>query len=215
MKALAAIALCATAGMGMAADTAAAKKVSRATCYGAGKTLLATEQVRVSAVVTKGKRPELSTARYYACNQTSRQRFLLFKGGEFENSNRKELVSPAIAGTIVAFQRAFHGPLSCDGPVVVFDAKHGRVMRKSTRQPGCIHGLVITFGGSAAWGYGIENDGDYFAALDSSGTRVLAHAGRDDPPLDVYSLHLQDGFGHEPDVAIWIQNDQKMTEELK
>src|SRR5919112_800005 len=93
MRIVGTLALCAVVGMGLAAGEAGATKVSRATCYGAGKTIVASEQVRVSVVVKKGRkqpapspgRPPLSNDTYYACNQKSMQRFLLLKGGEFEN----------------------------------------------------------------------------------------------------------------------------------
>lgn len=214
MRIVGTLALCAVIGMGSAAGQANAKKVSRATCYSAGKTIVANDQVRVSVVVKKGRKPGVSTARYYACNETSKQRFLLLKGGEFENDGFMRVVSPALNGYLVGFQRGTGGDFSCSGRVVVFDTKRGRVVRTSTRQPGCARTLVVTRRGFAAWGYGIEFDGDYLVGLDSAGTRVLAYAWVGDG-FDVLSLYVTEGFGFAPDIVNWVQDDRPMTAELR
>jgi hypothetical protein len=206
--------LCAVLTLGLVADAASAKKVSRAACYSAGDTLVATSQVRVFEVGVKGKASDPPKVNYYACNQQTKQRFLLLRGGDFKGGYRKYVGAPAINGNIVAFARNTSST-ACAGVVVVFDTKRGKVVRKSSTQPSCPYSLVVGSRGFAAWTYSLEYTGDFVAGLDSSGTRTLGSSGEDDPPIELNSLYLTESFNSDPDVVAWVQNGQKMTAELK
>jgi hypothetical protein len=208
------IGLCAVLAMGLAADAASAKKVSRAACYSAGDTLVATQQVRVFQVGVKVKPGDPPKTNYYACNQPTRKRFLLLKGGEFKGGSHSYVGAPAINGNIVAFARAT-ASTACSGPVVVFDTKRGKTVRKSSSQPSCASSIVVSARGFAAWTYTLEYTGAFVAGLDSSGTRVLGSNGEEDPPIELNSLYLNEGSGSEPDIVAWVQDGRKMTAELK
>jgi hypothetical protein len=208
------VGLCTVLAMGIAADAAAAKKVSRAACYSTGDTLVATSQVRVFVVEPKVKPADPPKSMYYSCNQQTKQRFLLLAGGEFKNGLHKEVSRPVITGRLVAFMRATVS-VSCGGPIVVFDSKRGRVVRKSSTQPSCPQSLVLSTRGFAAWTYALEFTGDFVAGLDNSGTRVLGSTGEGDPSIELNSLYLTESFTSAPDVVAWVQNGQKMTAELK
>ncbi len=202
------VGLCTVLAMGIAADAAAAKKVSRAACYSAGDTLVATSQVRIFVVEPKVKPGDPPKSRYYSCNQQTKRRFLLLAGGEFKTGVHKEVLRPVINGRLVAFMRAATS-VSCGGQIVVFDTKRGRVVRKSSTQPSCPQSLVLSTRGFAAWTYSLEFTGDFVAGLDKSGTRVLGSSGEGEPSIELNSLYLTESFTSAPDVVAWVQDGQK------